>query len=460
VSIDWPMDTRSLLAKHNRRLPRYTSYPTAPLFDARVGPETMRAWLAEIPDTTHLSLYVHVPFCERMCWFCGCNTSVVRSVAALERYAEAVQTEIGRLAASVGRRLPVAHVHWGGGTPTSLPEPLMRAIDAEMRRRFSFEEATEIAIEIDPRTLPGNAVADFAAIGIGRASLGVQDFAPAVQDAIGRHQSLAQTRAAADAARQGGASSINLDLIYGLPHQTVESLEETIHSVLTLEPDRIALFGYAHVPWLKKRQQILAEQALPDIEARFAQQQRAAELLVRAGYRRIGLDHFAKPDDRMAEASDSGALSRNFQGYTVDGGDVLIGFGASSISSLPQGYVQNASGTADYLAAIEAGGLATVRGVALDPQDHLRRAIIERIMCDCRVDVATLAREAGIDVTTLDGAAEKLNALEEDGLIRRDGWTITIPEAGRPFLRHVAACFDAYLDANSTPGAKRHAAAI
>ncbi|MGC9270409.1 oxygen-independent coproporphyrinogen III oxidase [Acidiphilium sp.] len=454
------MERSALLARHDRRLPRYTSYPTAPHFGGDVGNGAVRRWLGAIAPGTRLSLYVHVPFCEQMCWFCGCNTSVVHSVGALERYAAAVQCEIERVADAIGQRLSVAHVHWGGGTPTSLPPALMRAIDRTMRRCFAFDGETEVAIEIDPRTLPETAVADFAALGIGRASLGVQDFAPAVQDAIGRHQTLEQTRAAADAARQAGATSINLDLVYGLPHQTIASLEATIAAVLTLDPDRIALFGYAHVPWMQKRQQVLAERALPDTAERFAQQDRAATLLVAAGYRRIGLDHFAKPRDRMAEAARTGRLARNFQGYTVDEGDVLLGFGASSIGALPQGYVQNLTRTADYLAAIEAGDLAVARGFALDAEDRLRRQIIERIMCDCTVDVAGLAAAAGLDVARFDAALPQLDRLAADGLLVREGWVITLPETARPFLRHAAACFDAYLDASAAPGVARHAAAI
>lgn len=460
ISVNAIMDARSFLARHNRRLPRYTSYPTAPLFSSRVGPDILAGWLTQIPGRARLSLYVHVPFCDKLCWFCGCNTTVVHSVSALERYAEAVQIEIGRVAAAIGRRLPVAHVHWGGGTPTSLPAPLMRAIDTAIGFHFDTSNETEVAIEIDPRTLPSDAAATLTALRITRVSLGVQDFAPAVQTAIGRHQSLEETRSAAQAARKAGATSVNIDLVYGLPYQTVESLTATISSVLTLKPDRVALFGYAHVPWIQKRQQVLAEQALPDFQARFAQQERAAELLVAAGYCRIGLDHFAKPGDRMAEASGTPALTRNFQGYTVDAGDALIGFGASAISSLPQGYAQNETPTANYLRAIEAGGLATARGIELSCEDRLRRTIIERIMCDCRVDIAAMAEDARMSPVIFNDALQALDTLAKDGLVCRDGWTVLVPERGRPFLRNVAACFDSYLNMTDSSRTMRHAAAI
>ncbi|MCU4161929.1 oxygen-independent coproporphyrinogen III oxidase [Acidiphilium sp. AL] len=450
------MDTLSLLARYDRRLPRYTSYPTAVQFDARVNRDVHRRWLAAIPDGATASLYLHVPFCRSLCWFCGCNTSVMNSVTALERYATSVQAEIARVASAIGHRLPVRQIHWGGGTPTALPAPSMQAIDAALRRHFTINADTEIAIEIDPRTLPTTAESDLRALGIDRASLGVQDFSPAVQDAIGRHQSVAQTRHAALVARVAGACSINLDLVYGLPHQTVASLEATVESVLEIDPDRVALYGYAHVPWMQKRQQVIAEYDLPDAVARLAQQARAGTMLAEAGYSRIGLDHFAKPSDRMALACGTPALRRNFQGYTVDDADVLIGFGASAISALPQGYAQNATRTADYLASIEKAGFAIARGLALTEEDGLRRAIIERIMCDLAVDVARLAKNAGVDFATFDDVWPKLESLAMDGLIRRDGSVISVTEAGRPFLRHVASCFDAYLD----PETARHASAI
>ncbi|MDE2199266.1 MAG: oxygen-independent coproporphyrinogen III oxidase [Rhodospirillales bacterium] len=448
------MDSASLLARHDRRLPRYTSYPTAPLFDAGVDTETVRAWLGAIPPGIAASLYLHVPFCKSLCWFCGCSTSVVRSVGALEHYAQALQSEMARVARHAGHRLAVRQIHWGGGTPTALPAPLMQAVTSALHRHFDIDAATEIAIEIDPRTVPP--ADELRALGITRASLGVQDFAEEVQAAIGRHQSFEQTRAAADAAREAGARSINLDLVYGLPHQSVASLERTIEAALELAPDRIALFGYAHVPWKEKRQQVLAERALPGTEERFAQQERAAAMLVEAGYVRIGLDHFARPGDSLTQALVAGAVRRNFQGYTTDDSEVLIGLGASAISRLPQGYAQNAHATAEYLAAIDAGGLATRRGRALAGEDRLRGQIIERIMCDLAVDVGGLAAASGVGLERFDGSWPVLDRLAADGLVVRDGARLTVPEAARPFLRHVAGAFDAYLD----PQALRHSAAI
>jgi oxygen-independent coproporphyrinogen-3 oxidase len=442
---------QALLARYDRPLPRYTSYPTAPHFSAATGAKDYALWLAAIEPDARASLYLHVPFCRSMCWFCGCTTSAVHSVSALERYATALETEIGRVAAAIGHHLRAGQIHWGGGTPTALPAPLLRRVHAALARHFTLDDMTEIAIEIDPRTLPDDATALLRDLAVTRVSLGVQDFAPAVQAAIGRHQSVAQTKAAADAARAAGIASVNFDLVYGLPFQTIESLEATIGEVLALGPDRVALYGYAHVPWTRKRQQVIAERALPDTAARFAQQQRAAELLVAAGYRQIGLDHFARPEDMMARAAGTGALRRNFQGYTVDPSDLLIGLGASAISRLPQGYAQNAVGTQPYLAAIEAGGLAIAKGLALDNEDRLRGAIIERLMCDLEVDLATF--DADPERFGAEGAA--LAPMEADGLLRREGSRVIVTEAGRPFLRHAAAAFDAWLGQ-----AGRHAAAI
>lgn len=439
------------LVRYDRPLPRYTSYPTAPHFSPRIGPADHAAWLRRIEAGARASIYLHVPFCRTMCWFCGCTTGAVHSVAALERYADALRTEIGLVGAAIGHRPQAAHVHWGGGTPTALPAPLLRGVHAALRAAFGLDSRTDIAIELDPRTLPAAAPALLRDLGVTRVSLGVQDFAEEVQAAIGRHQSIAQTAAAASAAREAGVGSVNFDLVYGLPRQTMASLEATIRAVLALEPDRIALYGYAHVPWTRKRQQVIAEQSLPGMAERFAQQALAAEMLAAAGYARIGLDHFARPGDPMARAAAGGTLRRNFQGYTVDPGDVLIGLGASSISRFGDGYTQNVTGTQPYLAAIEAGGLATAKGLALDDEDRLRGAIIERIMCDLAVDLAAFDATPG----RFDAALAALAPLAADGLVTIAGTRIAVMEAGRPFLRHVAAAFDAWL---GTAG--RHAAAI
>ena len=372
------------------RLPRYTSYPTAPQFNAAVGPETYAAWLGAMPDRSVGSLYVHIPFCRRMCWYCGCNTSVAVRHDPIETYLRALSQEIALVGSHLPRRLSVTHIHFGGGTPTIVKPYEFRNLLAHLRSAFDVAASAEIAIEIDPRVLTAEMAAALGEAGVTRASLGVQSLDPTVQAAINRHQSLDETALAVDRLREAGVGGINIDLIYGLPHQTVASSIATAEACLALRPDRFSVFGYAHVPGFKRHQRKIDEAALPDGPARGAQADAITEVLESAGYRRIGLDHFALPGDEMAAAAGSGSLHRNFQGYTTDAADVLIGLGASAIGRLPQGYVQNAAVTRDYLAALAAGRLATVRGFALAPDDRLRAALIERLMCDFRVDVAEI----------------------------------------------------------------------
>ncbi len=436
------MDPDVLLARYDGRVPRYTSYPTAPHFGAGVDGATYGEWLAALPADKPLSLYVHVPFCDRLCRFCGCHTSVARQDAPLRRYAALLATEIDQVADRLGSGRRVAHLHWGGGTPTALPADALAAIGAQLRRRFTFDPDAEIAVEVDPRVLREDRLDALAGMGITRASLGVQDFAPAVQRAIGRIQSAALTRDCVARLRQAGARSINLDLVYGLPYQTVAGARATAEAVLDLAPDRVAVFGYAHVPWMAKRQQLIEEASLPGPRMRFDQRAAIDEVLVAAGYARVGLDHYAQPGDTLALAARNGALRRNFQGYTTDSAAALIGFGASAIGALPQGYVQNAPRVPEYAAAIEAGRLATCRGVALAPADRLRAEVIGRLMCDLAVDVAATARAHAADLPIPEAA---LAQMEADGLVARAGGRIAITDAGRPILRSVAALFAAYL---------------
>ncbi len=385
-----------LLKYLERRIPRYTSYPTAAEFDANVGAETYRRWLAALPAGAAVSIYLHVPFCTELCLYCGCHTAAVRSYSPVAAYAELLQSEIAMVGALLDR-LQATHVHWGGGSPTMLqPRDLLR-IMTTLRANFTVAADAEIAIEIDPRTITRDHVAAIKDAGICRASLGVQDFEPRVQLAIHRQQSFEQTARLVDWLRDAGIASINLDLIYGLPYQTVATVEATVSRTLALEPDRLALFGYAHVPWLKRHQKLLPEHALPDTAERFAQSAAAADVLISAGYQRIGLDHFARSDDLLARRQREGRLHRNFQGYTTDESSCLIGFGTSAIGALPDGYVQNTATTAAYRDAIGNGRLATVRGRALTGEDRTRRDIIERLMCDLRVDLAqSVGRTAAV----------------------------------------------------------------
>ena len=437
-----------LVARYDGRAPRYTSYPTAPHFTPAVGPDVYARWLQALPANVPLSIYLHVPFCDRLCLYCGCNTSVVRLESSHRAYAAALMREIDHVAGLIGRRATVAHVHWGGGTPTSLPGDCLVAVMDRLKKRFAFAPDAEIAIEIDPTSLPPNRREALRPMRVTRMSLGVQDLEPAVQSAIGREQSFEETQACADAAREIGVGSLNLDLIYGLPLQTAEGVARTARRALDLKPDRVAVFGYAHVPWMKRHQALLPGDKLPGAVERYAQLKAVHRVLTEeGGYVSIGLDHYALPNDDMAIAAASRRLKRSFQGYTTDCAPALIGFGASSIGCLPQGYVQNAPAAASYNKEIEAGRLATVRGVALSADDRLRRAVIERVMCDLQVDLELAADEHAADPAPLKAAAAAaLPGFVADGLADFDGRRLGVTDKGRPFVRSVAAIFDAYLN--------------
>ncbi|MDR3534048.1 MAG: oxygen-independent coproporphyrinogen III oxidase [Rhodopila sp.] len=448
--------TNNAITKYlGERIPRYTSYPTAPHFSAAVGPVSYRDWLKALPENARLSLYLHVPFCKSLCWYCGCHTSITEHRAPVERYVRAMEREIAQVAELAGSHR-VVHVHWGGGTPTIVGPEIFASVMAMLRERFTVAPSAEIAVEVDPRRLDSAMASALGHAGVTRASLGIQTFDPAVQKAVARIQSLGVTRACVDLLRRAGIEAINADLLYGLPHETVATCEASVEAALTLKPSRFSVFGYAHVPAMMKHQRVIDTAALPDGAERLRQEQAIGDALVRAGYMRIGLDHYARPDDTLSQAWLDGQLRRNFQGYTDDPADALIGFGASSIGQLPLGYVQNASDIKTWTERIEAGDLATVRGIMLTPEDDLRAAIIEGLMCDLRADVPTTLRQRGFPADWLDAELEALKPLVADGLARVDRGVITVPEAARNLVRRVASAFDAYLD----PAAGRHAVAV
>ena len=440
------MTDADLIARYDGRAPRYTSYPTAPHFTGATGPGVYAGWLRELPEDAALSLYLHVPFCDRLCFYCGCNTSVVRLESSHRAYAKRLIAEIERVAAAIGRRASARAVHWGGGTPTMLPADQLIEIMARLRALFAFERNAEIATEIDPTSLKADRLAALREMGVTRMSLGVQDLDPAVQAAIGRRQTYEETQDCARAARALGVHSLNLDLIYGLPLQSVDSVTRTARQALQLGADRVAVFGYAHVPWMKKHQAVIPEESLPGASARFEQAQAIHRVLTQeGGYVAIGLDHYARPSDAMAKAAAAGKLRRGFQGYTTDDAPVLLGFGASAIGQLPGSYVQNAPTAAAYNMLIDAGGLATVRGIGLAADDRLRRDVIERLMCALEVDLVGVAEAHGADPAGLIGDAAGLARFVADGLAQFDGRRVVVTQKGRPFLRSVAALFDAYL---------------
>ncbi len=446
----------SELSRFDRPVPRYTSYPTAPHFHAGIGPAQHRQWLAELDPARPLSLYLHVPFCQQLCWYCGCHTRIVARYDPVAAYAETLAREIDLTAELLPARFRVAHLHWGGGTPTILAPADFSGLMSRLRRHFDFTDGAEIAVEIDPRRLDAEAATTLAANGVTRASLGVQDFDPAVQKAINRWQPYDVTAGAVERLRRAGIGQMSFDLMYGLPLQTTESVLSSADLAARLQPQRLALFGYAHVPWMKTHQRQLERHHLPGSIERHAQMTAAAERLQCHGYRWIGLDHFARADDPLARAALAGRLRRNFQGYTSDACDQLLGFGASAISALPQGYAQNASDLGSWRRAIEAGEPATSRGIRLDAADRLRRHVIERLMCDLAVDLEAAARIHGFAPSIFEPERQELCRLEADGLVVLDGHRLRLTAQGRPFMRIVAAAFDAYL----AEGRGRHAMAV
>lgn len=434
----------------DKRLPRYTSYPTAVQFGPQVRVAEYQDWLAALPAGAPLSIYLHVPFCKELCLYCGCHTSVARRYTPVAAFVDVLEQEIALVSRHVDGRHPVVHLHWGGGTPTILSAQDFARLMNVLGRAFPLDPAAEVAIEIDPRTMSRDKAKALADAGVTRASLGVQDFDETVQRAVGRLQSYEQTAHAADWLRGAGVAGINLDLMYGLPHQTVQSVAATIERALSIEPDRMALFGYAHVPWMKRHQRLLPEAALPSQQERLEQFGVASSVMMSRGYQPIGLDHFAKPGDLLVQRQREKRLHRNFQGYTIDEASALIGFGPSAISALPQGYVQNEPGMVAYRNAIEAGRLATVRGCVLTDDDRLRREVIERLMCDFEVNLTEVLAKRGRRVDAFDGEILALDGLAERGLVCRDRGRVVVPDEARPLVRTVCAVFDAYLANNET----------
>ena len=444
-------------ARHARRAtPRYTSYPTAPHFAEGFPAQTYLGWLRALDPARPVSLYLHVPFCRQMCWYCGCNMKLAARYAPVAAYAESLMAEIDLIADAAPAGLRVGRIHWGGGTPTALaPDDLARAM-ARLQARFVVEPDAEIAIESDPRTLTDAMIARIGALGFTRASFGVQEFDPAVQAAINRVQPPEMVARAVEGLRAAGVARVNFDLIYGLPHQTVAALERTVALCAAMDPDRIALFGYAHVPWMAKNQRMIPEAALPDAAARAAQEAAARARLLAAGFVAVGLDHFARPGDALAVAAAAGRLRRNFQGYTDDQADTLIGFGATAIGRTPFGHVQNLAETGAWARAVAAGIAPVAKGRAFAGEDALRGAVIERLMCDGMVDPEALGARFGAAPGWWAEARAELRALEDDGLVSLAGGCVRMTERGAPLVRVAAAAFDAYL----ARSAARHSVAV
>jgi len=428
-----------------KTVPRYTSYPTAPNFSAAVNAEVYRAWLEDLGSQATLSLYLHVPFCRELCNYCGCHTKATLRDEPINDYAERLIEEIALVADCTGHR-KVTHIHWGGGTPSILGADLLKRITEELWWHFDLGTIREHASELDPRYLTKQLAQVLRDIGVNRASLGVQDFSPHVQQAVGRIQPFETVKDAVDRLHDVGIDRINLDLMYGLPKQSVADVRQTASLAQRLQPQRIAVFGYAHVPWFRPQQRLIDEADLPTSQERLEQAEAAHETLVQFGYQPIGLDHYALPADELTPAAKSGRMTRNFQGYTDDDADALVGLGASSIGRLPQGFAQNEPAVGNYMRAIAAGKLATVRGIALSAEDRVRGHIIERLMCDMTVDLGAVSAESGFDIgTDFSQELESLQPFTENGTLVIEGHHLRITEKGRPYLRLVASAFDSYL---------------
>ncbi|KAA9006072.1 oxygen-independent coproporphyrinogen III oxidase [Histidinibacterium aquaticum] len=387
------------------RVPRYTSYPPANHFAGGVTGQTVSGWMAAVPTDHPVSLYVHVPYCRNLCWFCACRTQGTSTNRPLRGYLDLVLEELARVSERLPAGVTLGHIHLGGGTPTILPPDLLSELCDALHGLRPWARDAEFSVEIDPTEIDEARLAVLAGAGMTRASIGVQDFDPEVQAAIGRHQPYDLTRDVVGMIRAAGVRSLNMDVLYGLPHQSRARLAGSIQRVMALEPDRVALFGYAHVPWMAKRQQLIPTEALPGPETRLDLFDTARHLLVYDGYRMIGIDHFARPGDSLAQAAVAGRLRRNFQGYTDDTSTTLVGVGASAISRYAEGYAQNQPTSAAYAKAIGEEGLAIARGHAFTEEDRLRGAMIEEIMCRFEVDIARLATDLGVPAARLERLA-------------------------------------------------------
>ncbi|MGV8949528.1 MAG: oxygen-independent coproporphyrinogen III oxidase [Cypionkella sp.] len=440
------MTVHSQLARmglFDARVPRYTSYPTAPQFAGGVGDADFTQWIEAVPEGAQISLYLHVPFCRRLCWFCACRTQGTISDDPVTAYAAMLHQEIALLARHLPKGVTLSRLHWGGGTPTMLSPQATRDLAAAIFAVAPLAEGGEFSVEIDPMEVDAARLDALVAAGMNRASIGVQDFDPLIQATIGREQPFAATQAVVEMLRARGVTSLNADILYGLPHQTQSRIHDSVEKLLRLAPDRVALYGYAHVPWMSRRQQMIPSDMIPTPQERLDLFEVARQQFLAAGYDEIGIDHFAKPSDGMAKAARAGHLRRNFQGYTDDTAPVLIGLGASSISRFPQGFAQNASGTADHTRAIREGHFSTRRGHRFAGEDRLRARMIEALMCDFHLSRGEILCDFDIAPSELEAMLQKANHAFP-GMLVLDETGLTIPQPARPLTRMVARVFDAY----------------
>jgi oxygen-independent coproporphyrinogen-3 oxidase len=448
------LDVAALIERYDRPGPRYTSYPTAVEFHEQFGADEYRARLSAAAATADrpLSLYVHVPFCESRCAYCGCAVVATRKRDVAALYLTYLEREIAMLAAALGRRRQVVQYHWGGGTPTYLSPAQIARLDAVIQRHFDVSPDAERAIEIDPRVTTREQIALLSRLGFNRLSFGVQDFTPAVQAAIQRHQTEAETQDLYRAARDAGFSSINFDLVYGLPRQTLRSFADTLQHVVAMRPDRIAVYSYAHVPWLRPNQKAIDPLDLPDAQVKRQLLASAVEAFTRAGYDAIGMDHFALPEDELASAARDGRLHRNFMGYTARSAPDSVAVGVSAIGEVGGAFSQNHKSLARYYQAIDAGRFPVERGYALTGDDQVRAFVIAELMCNFQLDRADLRDRFGVELD--DYFATELEVLGRpggpvaDGLLEIQPGGLRVTARGRLFVRNLCMVFDRYLGAH------------
>ena len=449
-----------LVQKYNVAGPRYTSYPPATKFsDALTWPDLAERILENNRTERDLSLYYHIPFCETLCWFCGCTTVITLNHKQGQTYIDYLEKEMAQMSTMLNPRRKVTQLHWGGGSPTFLSPDEIRRLGEIIHRHFAFAKDVEAGVEIDPRRLTKDHVVALREVGFNRASLGVQDFDPKVQESVHRIQPKAMTEQVVTWIREAGFTSVNFDLIYGLPNQTVESFNRTLDDVLALQPDRLAVFSYAHVPWVKPAQKILEQKILPAPEIKLQLLKTVIERLTQDNrYVYIGMDHFARPNDELALAQRRKELQRNFQGYSTHAGADIYSFGMSAISQIPDAYWQNEKDLPKYYAALDAGRAPLARGYVVTDEDKIRRETIMRVMCDLSLDYAAMSQRLGLNFAShFERELESLAGFEADGLVRRFPTGLEVTDAGRLFIRNIAMCFDNTL---APAGERKHSKTI
>ncbi|MEW7009401.1 oxygen-independent coproporphyrinogen III oxidase [Lentilitoribacter sp. EG35] len=443
-----------IITKLSANVPRYTSYPTAPNFSPDLGPQLVEKMHASIDNGGALSIYIHIPYCDRLCWFCGCHTKQTKSYIPISYYVETLLEEIELHRKALAHSPEVAHIHFGGGSPSMLKSEDFNELSKKLRTSFRVTEKTEISVEIDPNDMSDDMLVGLQKIGITRASIGVQDFDPDVQEAINRPQTFEQTRDLIEELRSINISSINVDALYGLPRQDMNRLNNTLEKVISLSPDRVAMFGYAHVPWLKKHQNMINDQELPNIEQRHQQADFADQFLTSSGLQKIGIDHYATPEDSLTKALNEGTLHRNFQGYTTDQCNNLLGLGASSINQYDGGFIQNTVPTKQYKAQISEGKFAANRGYELTQDDRIRGYVIERLMCDFSFNFDDVAIKFGDTGTPIIETAKSVVLQDSDDLCWIGNGKFNVSADKRAFTRIVASKFDAYLSKQNSKFSK------